>query len=137
MNPDGTSRCFVHLSAAVEATSSSSPRRFEVLLPGTGVTVRNHLHPLETRFFNTPMLRAHLERRGRSDLALVIELRADVTLSFRTEAAEGGGQVVVVDLPAGQFVEGPPTIGGEIRPSDPDSRGESGRDDERPPILLR
>lgn len=126
MNPDGTSRCFVHLSSNVEATTRSSPRRFEVTLPGAVVLVRNHLHPLETRFFDTPMLRAKLERRGRGNLALVVELRADVTPTMHVDPSSGGGVDVVVELPAGDFVDGPPQIGGSVRLSESETDGYAG-----------
>lgn len=118
MNPDGTSRCSVRLSAAVVPTTHASSRRFEVLLPGARVAARNDLHPLETEFFNSPLLRVRLERRG-SSLALVLTLRADVTPTMRVETVPEGGQLVVVDLPAGSYVQDAPTLGGaSVRPSD-------------------
>jgi len=126
MEPDGSSRCFVHLSAAVAATSNASHRRFEVTLPGAVVLVRNHLHVLETQFFNTPMVRAKLERRGRGTLVFVIELRADVTPTMHVDPDPAGGVNVVVDLPAGRYVEGPPQIGGEVRLSDSERDGSAG-----------
>lgn len=126
MMPDGTSRCFVHLSASVATTSHASGRRFEVTLPGAVVHVRNHLHPLETRFFNTPMLRARLERRGRGNLVLVVELRADVTATMHVDPVQTGGVDVVVELPAGRFVEGPPQIGGSVELSQSEIEGSSG-----------
>lgn len=118
VNPDGTSRCAVHVRGSATPRSSASARRFEVVLPGAVPATRNDLHPLETEFFNTPMRRAALVRRGH-DLVLVLELRADVTPTLRVESDPAGGQLVVVDLPAGQFAPTPAPSGtASVRPSE-------------------
>lgn len=110
LNPDGTSRCFVHVAGSITPESNASARRFEIRLPNASVAARNHMNPLETQFFNTPMIRARLVRRGRTDLVFVVELRADVAVSMRTEADPNGGKLVIVDLPAGNYVTSPPHV---------------------------
>jgi len=99
--PDGSSRFFVQLSGPVRYETSQSEGRFEVLLRGVRIHLRNNGRPLETRFFETPVLRARLARRGR-DVAFVFELRGPATPSVHAEVGEGGYHFLYVDFPAGQ-----------------------------------
>jgi len=99
---DGSSR-FLQTSDTVETATSSAPGRFELLLKNTRVHLRTNALPLETRFFNTPVLRAVVERRG-SDLAVVFHLRAEVTPRVSAEAAPSGYHYVYVDFAAGSYL---------------------------------
>ncbi|NOY90057.1 MAG: hypothetical protein GXP55_02525, partial [Deltaproteobacteria bacterium] len=99
--PNGASRFFVQLSREVQFTTRASQGRFEVLLAGTRTHLRNTRRPLETRFFNTPVIRAKVERRGRHNLALVFELRAAVTPRVYTQPGPGGYTFLFVDFPEG------------------------------------
>ncbi|MGF1466192.1 MAG: hypothetical protein ACFCGT_08655 [Sandaracinaceae bacterium] len=105
MLPDGSSRFFVQMTAPVTPTAEVQGSRLVVRLPRTRVHVRNSTRWLETRFFNTPVLRARLVRRGR-DTALVLHLRAPTPHQVR-RATGGGFHYVYVDFPAGSYVEAP------------------------------
>ena len=105
MREDGSSRFFLQTSGRVEVASSGSEGRFEVLLRNTRVHLRNNARPLETRFFNTPVVRARTERRG-SDLAIVFELRSGSTARPRVQSvpSDSGYYYVYIDFASGDFV---------------------------------
>jgi hypothetical protein len=153
MRRDGGSRFFLQVSHAAETQLVRSEGRFEVLVRATSTHVRNTRRPLETRYFNTPVTRARLERRSR-DLAFVFHMRADVTPSISQQAGANGYHFIIVDFPAGTFVEGPvavpvPAVGSQIPRDDSERMSPSVesdeeytpaplppdgmRDDERPP----
>ncbi|MCA9533784.1 MAG: hypothetical protein KC593_08900 [Myxococcales bacterium] len=106
MRRDGGSRFFLQLSHPAETQLVRSEGRFEVLVRATSTHVSNTRRPLETRFFNTPVTRARIERR-RHDLAFVFQMRADVTPTISQQAGANGYHFVIVDFPAGTYVEGP------------------------------
>lgn len=103
MLPDGQSRfhCVVHGSVA--PAQAPSRGRFEVLIRDAHLALSNDRRPLETRFFETPAQRMTLVRRG-NDVVMVFDLRAEIAGEVRTEPREGGGTLVVVQFPAGQFM---------------------------------
>ena len=105
--PDGASRFFVQTNQPIQVESRRTGGRFIVVLKNTRIHLRNNRNPLETRFFNTPVTRAHVERHGR-DVWLVLTMRADVTPQVHSEAGPGGYHFVYVELPAGSFLP-PPT----------------------------
>lgn len=107
MRPDGASRFFLQLSKAAETSSRQSPGRFEVTVSGAKVRERNNLRPLETRYFNTPVRRAQVERR-KGSLAFVIELRADVTPTVHSETGADGLHYLFVEFPPGEYLEASP-----------------------------
>lgn len=106
MRADGGSRFFLQVSQAPQTELARTQGRVELLVRGTATHVRNTRRPLETRFFNTPVTRARIERRSR-DLAFVFDLRADVTPTVSQQAGANGYHFVIVDFPAGTYVEGP------------------------------
>lgn len=113
---------FLQLSSAVQSTTNASPGRFEVILPNVSTHVRNTRRPLETRYFNTPVTRVKVERRGRRNLAVVFELRQDVTPTVRLAPSnEEGFHYLWVEFPAGSYLpqdlrrEAPPE---PVEPSD-------------------
>ncbi len=99
----GASRFFVQTSGFVETATKQGSKRFEVLLKNVRVQLRNNRRPLDTRFFNTPVTMAHIERRGRNQVAVVFELRAEVTPRVH-HREENGFHFVFVEFPAGQFI---------------------------------
>lgn len=103
MLPDGGSRfhCIVHGTVGLQASSSRG--RFEVLIRDARLALSNDRRPLETRFFETPVDRVVLVRRG-SDVAMRFDMRADVPGDVRTEPRDGGGTLVIVQFPAGQYM---------------------------------
>ncbi|HJK92966.1 MAG TPA: hypothetical protein RMH85_10090 [Polyangiaceae bacterium LLY-WYZ-15_(1-7)] len=105
--PRGASRFFLQLNQPVQPQSSASEGRFEVLLPGVRTHLRNTRRPLITRYFQTPVTQAKVERRGRSDLAVVFQLRAAVTPAVST-GTQNGYHYVYVDFPAGDWLPDEP-----------------------------
>jgi len=128
MRADGGSRFFLQVSHPPQTELVRTEGRFELLVRGTSTHVRNTRRPLETRFFNTPVTRARLERRSR-DLAFVFDLRADVTPTVSQQAGANGYHFVIVDFPAGTYVEGP------ALPPPPLARGTEYPRDEQPERL--
>lgn len=154
MGQDGSSRFVVAVSAAPTYEVRSSRRRVEVRIANARISERNVREPLETRYFETPVLRMKIESRGR-DVYVVFELRSDVTPVVTVEiAAEGGGRLVA-SFGAGQFrtaaerdaVEGVPAVApapvGAPAPTPapaqtpPAQAAPLGYDEERPPAMNR
>ncbi len=132
MLESGGSRFFVQTTGPVSTQVRVSPGRIEVMFPNTTIHLRNSSRWLETRFFDTPVIRARLERRGR-DMVFVMQMRADLTPRISTNEA-GGFVYTSIDFERGHFL--PLT-----EPSAPESghvgvARESARalDDERPPV---
>jgi hypothetical protein len=122
MRADGGSRFFLQVSHPPQTELVRTEGRVELLVRGTSTHVRNTRRPLETRFFNTPVTRARIERRSR-DLAFVFDLRADVTPTVSQQAGANGYHFVIVDFPRGTYVEGPalppsPPVRGAAYPRD-------------------
>ncbi len=101
--PDGASRFFLQTTAPVQVEQRTEEGRFVLLMKNTGLHLRNNRRPLETRYFNTPVSRATVERRGR-DLALVLDLRAPVTPMVSQERAGTGFNFVFLEFPAGSYL---------------------------------
>ncbi len=99
---DGASRFFVQTTAAVEFTTQVEGNRVVVVLRNTRVADRQSRRPLITTFFNTPVRRAYLETRRR-DLALVLEMRANVQPVVSVEPGEGGYFFLYVSFDGGNY----------------------------------
>lgn len=117
--PNGGSRFFVQLTAEPQWETRASEGRFEVTLSDTRTHLRNTRRPLETRFFNTPVTRAKVERRGRRGLALVFEMRAAATPRVYTQAGQNGYTFLFIEFPEGQWLPE------ELRPPEPEVAPES------------
>ena len=98
----GSSRFFLQVSSLIVTEQSSSNNRFELILRNASTHVRNTTRWLETRFFNTPVLRARVERRRR-DLAVVFQMRANVTPQVSTAPGAGGFHFIFIDFPSGNY----------------------------------
>ncbi len=144
-NPQGGGTFFLQTNQAVATSTSSSDGRFEVLLRDCRTHVRNTRRPLDTRFFNTPVRIARVERRGRN-LAFVFELRANVTPQVTSRVGQNGFHFVVVTFPSGSYAQGPrieraapPAEESRPAPAPAPARRDNvdldAMDDERPPIL--
>ena len=149
---NGGSRFFVQTITPVVPELSVEQGRVVLLFRNTTIHLTNSRRWLETRFFNTPVLRARLERRGRH-MALVMLLRPGVSLrpAVSSEAAPGANfHYVYIDFPPGAYapVVTPstprastvPPGGGSVRPSGPPAAPPraldpslDAMDDERPP----
>ena len=87
--------------------------------------------PRITRYHDTPVDMARVERRGRRDLAFVFTLRRDVRPTVRQADGPGGYRYLFIEWPAGRYLPDEayrrPTAPAELSPEDPYA------DDERPP----
>ncbi len=145
----GASRFFVQTTGPVTTQIHASPGRVEIIFPDTVVNLSNSRRWLETQFFETPVLRARLERRRR-DMVLVMYLRAGVTPSVSQSTDTNGFNFTYIDFPAGHYlpdapipVPPPPSRRDEsgraiVRPASPESEtsyptSDDSMDDERPP----
>lgn len=149
MLPGGGSRFFVQTNSPVAAQLATSDGRVEIVFPNTAIHLGNSRRYLETAYFETPVVRAHLERR-RNDMVLVMQMRANVVPQIST-GAEGTFTFTYIDFAAGQYrpanlgpVQPPAqrdTSGqAEVRPASPESERAypsdsdmRAMDDERPP----
>jgi len=101
--PDGASRFFLQTTGPVQVEQKNEDGRFVLLLKNTRLHLRNNRRPLETRYFNTPVSSARIERRG-SDLAFVLSLRGQVTPMVSTQQGAGGYNFVLLEFPAGSYL---------------------------------
>lgn len=101
--PDGASRFFLQTTGTVQVEQKNEEGRFVLVLKGCRLHLRNNRRPLETRYFNTPVSSARIERRGR-DLAFVMSLRAPVTPMVSTQSGAGGYNFVLLEFPAGNYL---------------------------------
>ena len=98
MRKEGGSRFFVQTSRPVEITTHESEGRFELVLRNTRVHLKNNFRPLETEFFDTPVTRATIQRRGKKDLVMVLEMRTQATPTVTQEKGKDGFNYVFVDF---------------------------------------
>src|SRR5690606_37793750 len=95
---DGGSRFFVQTTDPIVPEVRVEEGRVVILFRHTTVHVRNSTRWLETRFFDTPVVRARLERRRR-DMAFVLHMRAPAVPRVSTEASpDGAFHYVYVDF---------------------------------------
>lgn len=103
MRADGTSVIFVDLTAPPQVEEHAGKGFVTYVLKGTQVDRANNKNPLETAFYDTPVLRARLRGIPKEDDAeLQIELRADVKPTFKVLTEKGQSRLEVV-FPAGKF----------------------------------
>jgi hypothetical protein len=151
MLPGGGSRFFVQTNAAVSAQVSTSEGRVEIVFPNTAIHLGNSRRYLETAYFETPVMRAHLERR-RNDMVLVMQMRANVVPQI-SSGSEGTFFFTYIDFAAGQYrpadlgpvqppVQRDASGTAQVRPASPESERAypsdsemRAMDDERPPTV--
>jgi hypothetical protein len=102
--------------------------RFVIVLHGLRIPDRQTRRPLDTRYFNTPVTRCYLERRGRHDVAFVLDLRADVVPTVTTERGPDGYTFFYVSFPSGSYLPPelaapPPEVSTGTPPSAPPPEG--------------
>ena len=104
--PDGASRFFVQTNGPVRTSTSQEGDRFVITLHDTQIRLTNNARTLITRFFNTPVDEALIERRRR-DVTIVLKMRRSVTPTVTSEAADSGYHFVFIEFPPGEYaVEG-------------------------------
>ena len=94
----GGSRFFVQTTRPVKIETKKGRGRFVLVLKNTRVHLKNNMRPLETEFFDTPVLRATIQRRGRRNAAMVFEMREDVTPTVTHEKGKDGYAYLLVDF---------------------------------------
>lgn len=136
--PRGGGRFFVQTTGTIITEVHQSEGRVEVVLKNARTHLRNTRRWLETRFFNTPVRRARIERRGRNDLVFVFAMRQNAAPTVTTGTGVNGFEFLYVDFPAGDYI--PQEL--RIAPPEPDTasgdhNNNSGNldnlDNERPP----
>jgi glucose/arabinose dehydrogenase len=101
--PDGRTQVYVEITSLVAVAESTAPGTITYRLKGARVTVRNNKNALITTHFPaTPVARARLVPAD-NDLNLIIELRANVTATYRMVSSETGTARLEVEFPAGQY----------------------------------
>jgi hypothetical protein len=103
MQADGSSRCFVQLTAAVPIEEKKAAGSVTYVLKGAHVNVRNNENALVTVHFNTPVTRARLVPSAQG-LSFIIELRAPVAATYKVVAGKDGTSILEVDFPKGSYV---------------------------------
>lgn len=108
---EGGGRFFVQSNHPIVPTVQFLGDRVELTFPRARVHLANSVRWLETQHFNTPVVRARLERR-RHDVVLVLHLRTPMQPSV-TQANSGNFAYTYVDFPAGSYLPAPaPTPAG-------------------------
>lgn len=135
---DGGSRFFVQTVQPTQPEMRVEEGRVVILFHDTTIHLRNSGRWLETRFFNTPVLRARLERRRR-DMALVLTMRASAVPRISSEAAPGGNfYYVYIDFPPGDYAPVVSAVPDSQPPAAPARELDpslDAMDDERPPDM--
>lgn len=101
----GASRLFVRLSAPVPVDAQKGKSSLTFVLKGAHVATRNNLRALETVHFNTPVVRARLVPK-KDELHFVVELRADVTPSWKVVEEADKTSTLLIDFPSGNYLDG-------------------------------
>lgn len=110
--PGGGSRFFVQTTDPVVPEVRVERDRVVLRFPNTRIHVRNSARWLETRFFDTPVLRARLVRDGR-DMTFVLHLRSPATPRVSSApSSDGRFHYVYIDFPAGVGAVEPATGSG-------------------------
>lgn len=148
MQPGGGSRFFVETTGPVTTELHPSTGRIEIVFHDTAIHLENSRRWLETQYFETPVLRARLERRRR-DMVLVMQLRTAAMPSLTTGPGSSGFTFTYIDFAAGHYLPDEPVMAapppvsrqdiapgsGSVRPAAPSGQTAYPveEDDERPP----
>ncbi len=103
MEADGSSRCFVQLTALVPVEEKKAAGSITYVLKGAHVNVRNNENALVTVHFNTPVTRARLVPSALG-LSFIIDLRANVSPTYKVVGGKDGTSILEVDFPKGSYV---------------------------------
>ncbi len=96
MMKDGDSVFFVQTSKQVRFASKQTPGRFELMLYDIQVHLKTNYLPLETQYFDTPVIRATVQRTGKKNATMVFELRRDATPTITQKKGKDGFNYVFV-----------------------------------------
>jgi hypothetical protein len=136
---DGASRFFVQLTSQVTYEARAENGRFVVVLRGVRIPDRQTRRELDTRFFQTPVTRARLERRGRRDIAFVFDLRAAVTPMVSLDVGADGYAFLFVEFAPGDYLRAAPAPAagevGSVSAAPAATAPAQSADEERPPAM--
>lgn len=103
MLPTGGSRVFVQLSSEVTPELKREGEGWQLFLPGVSLPAGNARRPLDTHFFNTPVKAVRTVARGKG-VSVLLDMRAKLQPTIRTERAQTGYFFVYLEFPPGQFI---------------------------------
>ena len=95
----------MQLTKNVAVDEKKAPGAITYVLRGARVHLHNNTNALVTVHFNTPVLRARLVPRG-NDVLFVVELRANVSPTWKMTPSKDGTAILQVDFPRGDFLPG-------------------------------
>jgi hypothetical protein len=117
MREDGGSRVFLQTTRPLQYRRSAGKLRFTLHFEDAKVHLNNNRNPLVTAFFNTPVKRAWLKRRGKN-VDLVVELKQAAAEAVTQFSDNDGYHYLFIDFPPGDYPRGagfaprPATVGG-------------------------
>jgi hypothetical protein len=114
---DGTSRVTLEVTRKVAVTEHKAKGRVVYSFAGAAVPGSNTRLALPTGFFHTPVERVEAVGQG-NGVDLVIELREDVTPTFRLLDTPRGSSVLQVDFPRGAAEAAAPAADATTRPTE-------------------
>jgi len=111
MKKDGGSRVFLQttltLEYAVDKTTRPAAKKLVLDLKEAQVYTSNNHNPLVTTYFNTPVRRVYLKKKGKT-LNLIIELRVKKEPEISQKTDEDGYHYLFIDFPKGDYAEANP-----------------------------
>ncbi len=107
--PDQGTRIFLQATVPFTYSTETRGKTFIVSMGDVRIAGENNGRPLETRFFNTPVLRVSI-KRVKKETQLVLELRSDIAPRVRTETGANGYFFLEIDFPPGQYIEAPAPV---------------------------
>lgn len=96
MMQDDGSLFFVQTSKPVKFGTQKLEGRLELVLYNTKVHLKNTFLPLETQFFDTPVLRATVQPKGRKGVVMVFEMREDAKPTITQRKGKDGFNYIFV-----------------------------------------
>jgi hypothetical protein len=104
MLAEGGSRVFVQTSTEVTPElKRDGLDGWSLTLPGVKLPEGNARRPLDTHYFNTPVKAVRALHRGKG-VAVLLDMRAKLTPTVRTERASNGYFFVYLEFPPGNFI---------------------------------
>lgn len=104
MLSNGASRVFVQTSVeVVPELKRDTGDNWQLLLPGLELPPGNARLALDTHFFNTPVKSVRAVRRGNA-VAVLLDMRAKLKPTVRTERAANGYFFTYLEFPVGNYL---------------------------------
>jgi hypothetical protein len=103
MLPSGGSRVFIQTSVAVTAELKREGRDYVILLQGVTLPAGNARLPLDTHFFNTPVVSVKTKMAKRRGVLVRLEMRSNVVPVVRTERSSTGYFFTFLEFPPGDY----------------------------------